>query len=409
MIMMLGWRRARLGEFGEFRNGVNFDKGQKVGDIRLINVKDIFDGHTIDFESLDTVDLNELGNIERFLVHEGDLFFVRSSVKRDGVGLVSIAKRSDDATVHCGFVIRFRLNSAEFEPLFLTYLLRSQRYREVIIGLSGGSAITNISQDSLASLEVDIPPLPTQRRIASILSAYDDLIENNMRRIKILEEMAQRLYREWFVHFRFPRHEKVKMVKGAPKGWEVKRLGEIAGINSSSVKKGDELEEIHYVDIASVSTGSIDQVTQMHFKDAPGRARRAVRHGDIIWSCVRPNRKSYSIVVDPLPNLIVSTGFAVITAKSVPYTYLYYVVTTDEFVGYLTNHATGAAYPAVSTSDFENAKVLVPPNALLKKFHLAIDDFFVEQNILKRKNANLRRTRDMLLPKLVSGEVEVGD
>jgi len=256
-------------------------------------------------------------------------------------------------------------------------------------------------------MEIDLPPLPTQRRIAAILSAYDDLIENNTRRIKILEEMAQLLYREWFVHFRFPGHEGVKMVKGVPEGWEVKRIGEIAEVNASSVKKGEEPTEINYVDIASVSTGQINQITILPFESAPGRARRIVKHGDIIWSCVRPNRKSYSLILNPQPNLIVSTGFAVITAKQASYTYLYHALTTDDFVSYLTNHATGAAYPAVTATDFEKAKILFPAKEVLDSFHAVVADMYKQRHVLSQKNANLRRTRDLLLPRLVSGEVDV--
>src|ERR1700690_2163682 len=100
----------------------------------------------------------------------------------------------------------------------------------------------------------------------------------------------------------------------------------------------------------------------MDFSSAPSRARRIVKHGDIIWSSVRPNRKSYSLIINPIKNAIVSTGFAVLHAENVPFTYLYHAVTTNEFVDYLTNHASGAAYPAVNAGDFENAKIILPPN-----------------------------------------------
>jgi len=208
------WRKVQLGSLGDFRNGVNFGKDKKGEGIRLINVKDIFsDIPKINFESLDKVALANQKGIEKYYVQARDIFFVRSSVKRDGVGLVSMAQKSDDETVHCGFVIRLRLNSPDVDPQFLTYILRSPLYRKTIIGISSGVAITNISQDSLSTMLVDLPPLPTQRKIASLLITYDNLIENNTQRIKILEEMAQALYREWFVKFRFPGHEKVRMVE----------------------------------------------------------------------------------------------------------------------------------------------------------------------------------------------------
>jgi type I restriction enzyme S subunit len=105
----------------------------------------------------------------------------------------------------------------------------------------------------------------------------------------------------------------------------------------------------------------------------------------------------------------VSTGFAVISAKHVPYTYLYHALTTDEFADYLTNNATGAAYPAVNANDFKNALVLYPPKSLLEKFHNIISIIFDQKQNLLQKNDVLRRTRDLLLPKLISGEADVSD
>ena len=136
--------------------------------------------------------------------------------------------------------------------------------------------------------------------------------------------MAQNLYREWFVKFRFPGHEQARFVDSAlgriPEGWEVVELGDVAQINARSISRGNEPKQINYVNIASVSTGHIDKIEPMSFSDAPSRARRIVRHGDVIWSTVRPNRKSYCIIYQPQPDLIVSTGFAVISQTEVPYT-----------------------------------------------------------------------------------------
>ena len=271
--------------------------------------------------------------------------------------------------------------------------------------------MASLNQEIVSRIPLYLPPLQTQHKIASILSAYDDLIENNTRRIAILEEMAQTLYGEWFVHFRFPGHEKKRLVESElgliPEGWEVVKLGEVADINMSNIQKGKEPTLINYVDIASVSIGHIDNVETVAFVDAPGRARRIVKHGDIIWSTVRPNRRSYSIVLDPPLNMIVSTGFAVITAYKMPYSYLYYALTTDDFVGYLTNHATGSAYPAVNSGDFQNAFVLLPPSVLLDGFHNIVAKLLAQKQNLFRRNDNLRKTRDLLLPKLISGEVDV--
>lgn len=145
----------------------------------------------------------------------------------------------------------------------------------------------------------------------------------------------------------------------------------------------------------------------MLFADAPGRARRMVKHGDIIWSTVRPNRRSYSLILNPPSDLIVSTGFAVISAKNAPYTYLYQALTTAEFVGYLINHAKGAAYPAVSSEDFEDANILLPTKDLLDLYNITISDIFDETQNLNYKNLNLGKTRDLLLPRLIMKELKI--
>ena len=267
-----------------------------------------------------------------------------------------------------------------------------------ISGYITGAAQPKLSQENLKSIKIALPPLPTQRRIAEILSAYDDLIENNTRRMRILEGMAQSIYCEWFGQ---------ASAESLPEGWEVVNLANVADVNPTSIKNGNEPQEINYVDIASVSTGQIDLIQPMQFSEAPGRARRIVQHGDVIWSTVRPNRKSYSLIINPPKNMIVSTGFAVLRAKNIPFSYLYQTTTTDDFADYLANHATGSAYPAVNSSDFENAEIVLPPKELIVRFDEIVTPIFSLRENLMAKNANLRRTRDMLLPRLVGGEVAV--
>jgi type I restriction enzyme S subunit len=274
-----------------------------------------------------------------------------------------------------------------------------------------GAAIQNINTDILRNTEITHPPLSVQHRIASILSAYDDLIENNQRRIKILEDMARALYREWLVEFRFPGHESVPLVDSPlgkiPEGWEVKNISGVADVNRTQVQARTAPPQILYIDISSVSPGKIEAVTRYEFKDAPGRARRVVQHGDVLWSCVRPNRRSHALVMYPEEDTVASTGFAVLTATEVPYVFLYYATTTDDFVGYLTNHATGAAYPAVTAQTFSGARILVPDQERLLKFAEYVTPTAEEIHNWQSKNQNLRRTRDLLLPRLLSGQLDV--
>jgi type I restriction enzyme S subunit len=305
----------------------------------------------------------------------------------------------------CGLIIDEE--QADWRYVFYSLLLN----RGDLTVQAQGAAQQNLNQDLIRQFELPIPPLPFQRRIAAILSAYDELIENNRRRIRILEDMARSLYREWFVHFRYPGHESVPLVGSPlgqiPQGWEVKKLRDIAVVNRTQINAKTAPDELHYIDIASVSPGQIDYVTTYAFADAPGRARRVVQHGDVLWSCVRPNRRSHALVMHPETNTIASTGFAVLTAKTVPYTFLYFATTTDDFVSYLTNNASGAAYPAVTATTFEKAELLVPSPALLERFGEATIAMTEQAHTLQRQTANLRSTRDLLLPRLLSGGINI--
>jgi type I restriction enzyme S subunit len=295
------------------------------------------------------------------------------------------------------------------DPRFVYYCLQGLDFGR----FNAGAGVPTLNRNHLDTLEVEVPDLPTQRRLAGILAAYDELIANNQQRIRILEEMARALFREWFVHFRFPGHEKLPRVASPlgdiPTGWELKRLSSVAEVNSAQISVRDAPEELHYIDISSVSPGQIETATTYAFADAPGRARRIVQHGDVLWSCVRPNRRSHAQVMHPEPNTIASTGFSVLTARQVPFTFLYAITTTDDFVAYLTNNATGAAYPAVTAATFEKADLIIPSAPLLKKFGEATTPMAEQTHTLQRQIQILRRTRDLLLPRLLSGGLVLND
>jgi type I restriction enzyme S subunit len=291
---------------------------------------------------------------------------------------------------------------------FIYYLFNSPGVRQQIRASSSGVKIRHTSPSRIGEVAVSVPPFKDQRRVANILSAYDDLIQNHVRRIRILEEMSGALFNEWFVDLRFPGHRPAAAVaehRGVPKGWRMAKLAELAQVNRAQINTKTPPERILYIDISSVGTGTIREVSSLAFTDAPGRARRVVQHGDILWSCVRPNRRSHVLVLNPDTDTVASTGFAVLTATKVPYTFLYHATTTDAFVTYLTNHATGAAYPAVTAKTFENADLLLPSEALLEQFARITVPQAELIAVLQRQNVNLREACRLLLPRLLSGQL----
>jgi type I restriction enzyme S subunit len=289
--------------------------------------------------------------------------------------------------------------------------MQSREFGDQADAVKGSTDMADyVSLTNQRRMLVTLPAIEDQRRVAAILGAIDDLMEISRRRIALHDEVLRMVYREWFVERRFPGHEAIENADAAgaplPAGWRVAELGTLADLNAQKVRAADAPPSIDYVDISSVSPGEVKRTDRVRFEDAPGRARRRVAHGDTIWSSVRPNRRSFAVVLNPSDDLIVSTGFTVITPRDLPWTYEYFAVTSDPFVDFLVGHATGAAYPAVTATDFALAPVVVPKADLLERFHRFAEPAMLLVDGLRRANATLRSTRDLLLPRLVGGPVD---
>ena len=396
---------AKIGSGATPRGGKNSYKAEGIPLIRSLNVYDF----SFTEEDLAYIDDEQAADLDNVIVQEDDILL---NITGASVARCCIASRRFLPARVNQHVAIVRVRPETTDARFVLYCINSPHLKKHLRALAqGGATREALTKTTIEDFEVPQPPLAVQRRIAEILSAYDELIENNQRRIKVLEEMARSLYREWFVYFRFPGHNKVKMAPSPlgpiPPGWEVKKLGEIADVNRAQINPRTAPDEVYYIDISSVSPGQIDAIITFPFAEAPGRARRIVQHGDILWSCVRPNRRSHALVMQPALNTIASTGFTVLTATKVPFSFLYLAMTTDDFVTFLTNSATGSAYPAVTAKTFADAVLLVPPAPLLKKFGETSIPMAEQIHILQRQTQNLRRTRDLLLPRLLSGQVHL--
>lgn len=389
------WERKTLGELvkayggriqsGPFGSQLHRHDYKSEG-IPVVMPKDIINDR-VDTSSIARINDNDADRLSKHKLNIGDLVLPR----RGDINKRVICKQENEGWL-CGTgCLKIRLNDDIVDPNYLYYYFTLAHVVEAILNKAVGSTMLNLSGGILSSTELVYPPLPTQRKIASILSAYDDLIENNLKRIKLLEEQAFLKYKGIVTS------EKLKTVQ----------LKDVAVVNESTLKTNSNIDKLLYVDIASVFTGSIDNKTEYDLKEAPGRAKRILKHEDIIWSCVRPNRKSYAFVWKPEDNLIASTGFAVITSKEIPATFLYQLTIANEFVSYLENHAKGATYPAVTATDFAEALINIPSDSIMKEYHEAVYPCFELKNILQKQNAKLREARDILLPKLMNGQIAV--
>ncbi|MBF0275289.1 MAG: DUF559 domain-containing protein [Nitrospinae bacterium] len=194
-----------------------------------------------------------------------------------------------------------------------------------------------------------------------------------------------------------------------PKGWRVGKLGDSIKTNASSINKSSVLDVIQYLDTGSITEGYIELTQELHLADAPSRARRIVRHNDILISTVRPNLKHYGLLKEPDKNLIVSTGFCVITCDSIDPHFVYYLLTASDMTDYLHSVAEGSTstYPSIKPSDIEKVEFIQPPKSLLKLFSAYTDKAWNKIIFNQNQIKTLSITRDTLLPKLMSGEIRV--
>jgi len=266
--------------------------------------------------------------------------------------------------------------------------------------------VPHINLDTLRHFEVKLPPLPTQRKIAAILSAYDDLIENNTRRIAILEQVAQLLYREWFVHFRFPGHESVPTANSElgpiPEGWAVTALKIIchlvAGQSPKSKfynKTGDGLPFHQGVS----DFGHLYAITRRYCTVT----KRVAQEGDILFSVRAPVGRMN--IADR--HIVIGRGLHAIRSRTGSQTFIFLQLrerfVEEDMMG------SGTIFKAVTKEDMLNLQLLAPPDDLITEFERIARPILSETKVLTDKNAILRRTRDLLLPRLISGELDVSE
>ena len=275
----------------------------------------------------------------------------------------------------------FTLNPEQANYRFVYYYLKGS-YNN-LINLKLGGSQQNLNAQSLKSFPINHPAVKTQKKIAAILSAYDELVENNQRRIALLEKMAEEIYREWFVRLRFPGHKKVKSIKGVPEGWEVKKLGLVLELcYGKALKDGDRVPgEFHVYG----SSGVVGTHNEALVKTPSLIVGRKGNVGSVYW----PDRGFFPI----------DTVYFV--KSELPNSFLYFLLRSMNFIN------NDAAVPGLNRSQAYSNLFFLPPVSLINKYADVTDSQFGMKRFLTRKNENLIATRDRLLPRLISGKLSV--
>lgn len=294
------------------------------------------------------------------------------------------------------------IDKGKLDIHYFLYALNEQL--ALLKSISSGSTTKFLTMSMLKPLSVPCPTISVQHRIASILSAYDDLIENNRRQIKLLEEAAQRLYREWFVELRFPGHESVKVVDGVPEGWKKGIFADICIVKKDALTPDKispgmpyiGLEHIPRNDFCLADWGMSEEVNSNKFRFSAG---------DILFGKIRPyfHKVGFTICSG-----ICSTDSIVMNANDEYYCLLLMTASSDEFVDYTYQTCKeGAKMPRADWNTMKMYPVLIPDSVLLRRFNKQISAIKDKCTVLALQNRQLTEAHDRLLPKLMSGEMEV--
>jgi len=297
--------------------------------------------------------------------------------------------------------------NAQVDKRYLLYFLRSARGQGELQNKAGGTSQPKLALFRIEEIEFPCPPIGSQRAIADLLSTYDDLIENNRRRMALLEESARLLYREWFVRLRFPGYEHTPIVDGVPQGWERVPTPEAIEINPK-IKLSDD-EEHWFVEMANLPTDSM-VIQGAVMRD--GRSGPKFQNGDTLLARITPCLENGKTgFVDFMAEGEAgrgSTEFIVLRSKRVTPEFVYCLARTYEFRGNAIKSMIGSSgRQRVQESCFEKFLVYVPPHSLLRMFSEYAEPAFLQIKNLAAQNQKLRTARDLLIPRLMSGELAV--
>jgi type I restriction enzyme, S subunit len=375
--------------------------------IPVINVRNVGFGN-IRADNLEFISDSTADRLNRHRLQAGDIVFGRKgAVERHG-----FVRDVQTGWLQGSDCLRLRLRSPQFNPRFVSYFLLTDHHKQWMINYcSHGATMASLNQDILGRIDLPLRPRPEQDRIVAVLSAYDELIEHNMRRIQILEEMAQAIYREWFVGLRFPGHKSVPFVDSdlgpIPEGWEVSTAAE--ALDVSPKVRVDRHEVKPFVPMTSISE------RHMHIdpiEERAGSSGARYRNGDTLFAritpCLENGKTAFVQFLAQNDAGCGSTEFIVLRGHQVTAEFTYLLARSEPFRNHAIASMSGATgRQRVRSECFDSYKLVVPPRPLNERFTAVVRPMFELSYRLFVANKNLRTTRDLLLPRLISGEIDV--
>lgn len=383
---MSEWKAYKLGDLGSFFGGVTTISKDDYGHgTPFLPYKNVYKNSKVNVNELELMNVRPQ-DVERRSAVYGDIFFTASSETPDEVAMSSVLLDNVENLTFNGFCKRFRLNDFKtLLPEYARYLFRDISFRREVYQLATGDIRFNISQDSLAKIEITIPDIPTQTQIAQILTSLDDKIELNLQMNQTLEAMAQAIFKEWFVDFKFPGFDG-ELVAGLPKGWRMGVFEELTNIKTGKgLKRAEFKTEGKYPVVGA--NGELGRTDDYLLDDKLLLTGRVGTLGSIKISF---GKKWYS------DNVLIMK----------PYKYFYYTYFNLKAID-MNSLNRGSTQPLVTQTDLKNYSTLIPSNEILLLFENTVNEVFDKIFFNDLQIQTLTQTRDSLLPRLMSGKIDV--
>ena len=361
------------------------ETSQTEGQYKYLRITDIVP-YYVNFETVPFCDIPEK-QVQKYLVKEGDILIARTGAT---TGYNYVVPKGIRNTVYASYLIRFVIDRTVVRPLFMKYVLKSQSYYGFVNNYIGGSAQPGMNAKVFGKFNIPRHSLECQDKIASILSTYDTLIENNTKRVRLLEQMAENLYKEWFVRFRFPGHENVEMENGLPKGWKKGTLKDICEFKRGKNITADEMSE---GDVPVISAG----ITPSGYHNQAN-----VKGLSVTMSSSGANAGYISFHYSD----IWAADCSFIDSRATEYIYYAYELLNNMRI-VINNFQRGAAQPHVYPKDINRIRLVIPEESLIAKANEHLKVIHDEIKNFQEQNTLLTRQRDLLLPRLMSGKLEV--
>lgn len=389
------------------RNGLTKPSAIRGAGIKFCNMGELFANSRIGDIPMELVPVTEREMAEA-LLEEGDLLFARQSLVREGAGKCSVVTRIAEPTTFDSHLIRVRLNQEIANPLFYQYYFSS--HLSPIPAIITQCAQSGIRGKELAELDVLYLPIERQNVIAEALSRFDSLIDNNRKQIKLLEEAAQRLYKEWFIDLRFPGHEtaKINPETELPEGWARKRLDQIADFISRGVTpKYDSESSWTVLGQTCIRNNLVLLENARHLHPIASR-EKLLRSGDLLINSTGVGSLGRTAQIWFEPNeMTVDSHVTIVRDSSRLYSHYLsiWAFSNEAFIESLHSGSTGQT--ELSRDRLASAKLLKPSSPILMKFNAFVEPISTAINEKQKSIADLCEARDRLLPKLMSGELEI--